>query len=35
MLMSAKPRKHLPSWQSEYFCQDTRKKQVTTFAMGA
>ncbi len=35
MLMSAKPREHLPSWQSENFCQDTRKKRATTFVMCA
>jgi hypothetical protein len=25
LLMSAKPRNHLPSWQSDNFCQDARK----------
>ncbi len=31
MLMSAKPREYLPSWQSENFCQVARKTHVTTF----
>jgi hypothetical protein len=35
MLMSAKPRNNLPSWQSENFCQDARKMHVTTFLMRA
>ncbi len=35
MLMSAKPREHLPSWQSENFCQDMRKMHVKTFVTRA
>jgi hypothetical protein len=35
MQMSAKPREHLPSWQSENFCLDAQKEQVKTFVIGA
>ncbi len=35
MLVSAKPREHLPSWKSDNFCQDARKMHVTTFVMRA
>jgi hypothetical protein len=33
--ISAQPREHLPSCQSENFCQETRKMQVTTFVARA
>jgi hypothetical protein len=35
MLISAKPRENLPSWQSNNFCQDAQKEQVKTFVICA
>ncbi len=35
MPMSANPREHLPSLQSENFCQDMRKMHVKTFVKRA
>ncbi len=29
MQMSAKPREHLPSWQSENFCQNAQKEPLS------
>ena len=35
ILISAKPRENLPSWQSDNFCQDAQKMHVTTFVTRA